>query len=76
MRDSLADGGDRASQRSGLDDRPAYHVSLRKTTRPIEAGRMPLPGSSQGLFRRAVAVFMLDAIEQKKHFHKVVGIAK
>jgi len=26
--------------------------------------------------RKAVAVFMLDAIEQKKHFHKIVGIAK
>ena len=28
------------------------------------------------LARKAVAAFMLDAIEQKKHFHKIVGIAK
>ena len=26
--------------------------------------------------RKAVAAFMLDAIEQKKHLHKIVGIAK
>ena len=26
--------------------------------------------------RKAVAAFMLDAIEQKKHFHQIVGIAK
>jgi len=25
---------------------------------------------------KAVAAFMLDAIEQKKHFGKIVGIAK
>jgi hypothetical protein len=28
------------------------------------------------LARKAVAAFMLDAIEQKKLFHKIVGIAK
>ena len=28
------------------------------------------------LARKAVAAFMLDAIEQQKHFHKIVGIAK
>src|SRR5262249_51561618 len=28
------------------------------------------------LSRKAVAAFMLDAIEQEKHFQKVVGIAK
>jgi hypothetical protein len=28
------------------------------------------------LARKAVAAFMLDAIEQEKHFHKIVGIAK
>src|SRR5262245_41625033 len=28
------------------------------------------------LSRKAVAAFMLDAIEQKKHFQKIVGIAK
>ena len=26
--------------------------------------------------RKAVAAFMLEAIEQKKHFHQIVGIAK
>ena len=28
------------------------------------------------LARKAVAAFMLDAIDLKKHFHKIVGIAK
>jgi hypothetical protein len=28
------------------------------------------------LARKAVAAFMLDAIEQKKHFEKIVGIAR
>jgi hypothetical protein len=28
------------------------------------------------LSRKAVATFMLDAIEQKKHFQKIVGITK
>jgi hypothetical protein len=28
------------------------------------------------LSRKAVAAFMLDAIEQHKHVHKIVGIAK
>jgi putative NADH-flavin reductase len=28
------------------------------------------------LSRKAVAAFMLEAIEQEKHFHKIVGIAK
>jgi hypothetical protein len=31
---------------------------------------------SFSLARKAVAAFMLDAIEQKKHFQKIVGIAK
>jgi uncharacterized protein YbjT (DUF2867 family) len=26
--------------------------------------------------RKAVAAFMLEAIEQEKHFHQIVGIAK
>jgi len=26
--------------------------------------------------RNAVAAFMLEAIEHKKHFHQIVGIAK
>jgi len=28
------------------------------------------------LSRKAVAAFMLDAIEQQKHFRKIVGIAR
>jgi hypothetical protein len=28
------------------------------------------------LSRKAVAAFMLDAIKQKKHFQKIVGIAR
>jgi putative NADH-flavin reductase len=34
------------------------------------------PPRSFTLSRQAVAAFMLDAIEQKKHFRKIVGIAK
>jgi putative NADH-flavin reductase len=37
-------------------------------------GGAPQRGFS--LSRKAVAAFMLDAIEQKKHFQKIVGIAK
>jgi putative NADH-flavin reductase len=34
------------------------------------------PKMSFSLSRKAVAAFMLDAIEQKKHVHKIVGIAR
>jgi nucleoside-diphosphate-sugar epimerase len=34
------------------------------------------PAMGFSLSRKAVAAFMLDAIEQKKHFQKIVGIAK
>jgi putative NADH-flavin reductase len=34
------------------------------------------PTSGFTLSRKAVAAFMLDAVEQKKHFQKIVGIAK
>jgi uncharacterized protein YbjT (DUF2867 family) len=34
------------------------------------------PRMSFSLARKAVAAFMLDAIEQKKHINKIVGIAK
>src|SRR5439155_22718959 len=33
------------------------------------------PRRGFSLSRKAVAAFMLDAIEQKKHFQKIVGIA-
>jgi NAD(P)H-binding len=34
------------------------------------------PRMALSISRKAVAAFMLDAIEQKKHFRKIVGIAK
>ena len=34
------------------------------------------PKMGFSLARKAVAAFMLDAIEQKKHFQKIVGIAR
>jgi hypothetical protein len=37
-------------------------------------GAAPTRGFS--ISRKAVAAFMLDAVEEKQHFQKVVGIAK
>jgi uncharacterized protein YbjT (DUF2867 family) len=34
------------------------------------------PRMALSISRKAVAAFMLDAIEQKKHFRKIIGIAK
>ena len=62
---------------SGLDWRIARPPRLTKedyTSYRSREGAAPKMGFT--LARKAVAAFMLDAIEQKKYFHKIVGIAK
>ncbi|SRR6266480_163406 len=75
MRDSLA--MEKVVQNSGLDWTIARSPRLTQenysTYRSVE-GAAPKRGFT--LSRKAVAAFMLDAIEQKKHFQKIVGIAK
>ena len=75
MRDSLA--MEEIVQGSGLDwtiARPPRLTQEEYTTYRSREGAAPKMGFS--LARKAVAAFMLDAIEQNKHFHKIVGIAK
>jgi uncharacterized protein YbjT (DUF2867 family) len=75
MRDSLA--MEEIVQGSGLDwtiARPPRLTQHDYTTYRSREGTAPRMGFT--LARKAVAAFMLDAIEQKKHFHKIVGIAK
>ncbi len=75
MRDSLA--MEEIVQGSGLDwtiARPPRLTQEEYTTYRSREGAAPKMGFT--LARKAVAAFMLDAIEQEKHFHKIVGIAK
>jgi putative NADH-flavin reductase len=75
MRDSLA--MEEIVQGSGLDwtiARPPRLTEEDSSTYRSREGAAPRMGFT--LARRAVAAFMLDAIEQAKHFHKIVGIAK
>ncbi len=75
MRDSLA--MEKVVQESGLDwtiARPPRLTHGHYTAYRSREGAAPQKGFS--LSRKAVAAFMLDAIEQKKHFQKIVGIAK
>jgi putative NADH-flavin reductase len=75
MRDSLA--MEAIVQASGLDwtiARPPRLTQGDYTTYRSRENAAPRMGFS--LSRKAVAAFMLDAIEQKKYFHKIVGIAK
>ena len=75
MRDSLA--MEEIVQSNGLDwtiARPPRLTQEDYTTYRSREGAAPKMGFS--LARKAVAAFMLDAIEQNKHFHKIVGIAK
>ena len=75
MHDSLA--MEEIVQGSGLDwtiARPPRLTQEEYTTYRSREGAAPKMGFS--LARKAVAAFMLDAIEQNKHFHKIVGIAK
>jgi uncharacterized protein YbjT (DUF2867 family) len=75
MRDSLA--MEAVVQASGLNwtiARPPRLTQEDYTT--YRSREDAAPGMGFSLSRKAVAAFMLDAIEQKKHFHKIVGIAK
>jgi putative NADH-flavin reductase len=75
MRDSRA--MEQVVQASGLDwtiARPPRLTEEDYTTYRSREDAAPKMGFS--LSRKAVAAFMLDAIEQRKHFHKIVGIAK
>ena len=75
MRDSLA--MEEIVQASGLDwtiARPPRLTQDDYLTYRSREGAAPKMGFT--LARQAVAAFMVDAIEQKKHFHKIVGIAK
>jgi putative NADH-flavin reductase len=75
MRDSLA--MEKVVQDSELDwtiARPPRLTQAQYTTYRNREGAAPKKGFT--LSRKAVAAFMLDAIEQKRHFQKVVGIAK
>jgi len=75
MRDSLA--MEAIVQANGLDwtiarpPRLTQEDSFTYRSREGAAPRMCFT-----LSRKAVAAFMLDAIEQKKHVHKIVGIAR
>jgi len=75
MRDSLA--MEKVVQDSSLDwtiARPPRLTQRQYPTYRSREGAAPRRGFS--LSRRALAAFMLDAIEQKKHFQKIMGIAK
>jgi putative NADH-flavin reductase len=75
MRDSLA--MEEIVQANGLDwtiARPPRLTEGDYTTYRSREAAAPKMGLT--LSRKAVAAFMLDAIEQQKHFHKIVGIAK
>lgn len=75
MRDSLAMEG--IVQSNGLDwtiARPPRLTQGASTTYRSREDAAPRMGFT--LDRKAVAAFMLDAIEQMKHLHKIVGIAK
>ena len=75
MRDSLA--MEEVVQGNGLDwtiARPPRLTQENYLTYRSREGAAPRMGFS--LARKALAAFMLDAMEQKKHFQKIVGIAK
>jgi putative NADH-flavin reductase len=75
MRDSRA--MEEIVQGSGLDWtilRPPRLTQEDYSTYRSREGAAPKMGFT--VSRKAVAAFMLDAIEQGKHFHKIVGIAK
>ena len=75
MRDSLA--MEDVVRNSGLDwtiARPPRLTQADYTTYRSREEAAPDRGFT--LSRKAVAAFMLNAIEQKRHFQKIVGIAK
>jgi putative NADH-flavin reductase len=75
MRDSLA--MEKVVQDSDLDWTIARPPRLTQEQYAAYRSREgAAPAKCFSLSRKAVAAFMLDAIEQKKHFQKIVGIAK
>lgn len=75
MRDSRA--MEKIVQGSSLDwtiARPPRLTQHDDTAYRSREGAAPKMGFT--ISRKAVAAFMLDAIEQRKHFQKIVGIAK
>src|SRR5439155_18040430 len=75
MRDSLA--MEKVVQDSGFDwtiARPPRLTQEQYVTCRSREGAAPRRGFS--ISRKAVAAFMLDAIQQKKYYQKIVGIAK
>jgi uncharacterized protein YbjT (DUF2867 family) len=75
MRDSLT--MEEVARGSGLGwtmARPPRLTQEDSLTYRSREGAAPKMGFA--LSRKAVAAFMLDATEQKKHIHKIVGIAK
>jgi uncharacterized protein YbjT (DUF2867 family) len=75
MRDSLA--METVVQASGLDwtiARPPRLTQEDYITHRTRENAAPRMGFS--VSRKAVAAFMLEAIEQQKHFHQIVGIAR
>jgi putative NADH-flavin reductase len=75
MRDSLR--MEEIVKDSGLDwtiARPPRLTQEEDTAYRSREGAAPKMGFT--LARKAVAAFMLDAIEHKKHFQKIVGVAK
>ena len=75
MRDSLS--MEAIVQANGLDwtiARPPRLTQEDSVTYRSREGAAPKMGFT--LSRKAVAAFVLDAIEQKKHVHKIVGIAR
>jgi putative NADH-flavin reductase len=75
MRDSRA--MEQVVQASGLDWTIARPPRLTEEGYATYRSREDVaPKMGFSLSRKAVAAFMLDAIEQAKHFRKIVGIAK
>ena len=75
MRDSLA--MEEIVKGSGLDwtiARPPRLTQKKESTYRSREDAAPKMGFA--VARNAVAAFMLDAIEQQKHFQKIVGVAK
>jgi hypothetical protein len=75
MRDSLV--MEKVVQGSDLDwtiARPPRLTQGQSATYRSREGAAPKRGFS--ISRKAVAAFMLDAIDQKKYLQKIVGIAK
>jgi uncharacterized protein YbjT (DUF2867 family) len=75
LRDSLA--MEKIVKSSGLDWTLARPPGLTQEDYLTYRSREDAaPAMAFSLSRKAGAAFMLDAIEQKKHFQKIVGIAK